>query len=360
MTLRWLILMLVPSVAACSPQAALQNPSSTNANVPTSTTTTTIAPMVTSVSEPTPMASDLVWFAPNFGSRDYTDLFTKPELWSETRVRINVFKFYTQNMLDQRCSICGGNTLKAFVEVDAFRQLNEWGIAIGIEVGAVKEWGCNGNETFRVASTVIQNIKENGGTVAFVDMDEPYIGGELVANDQSCGYTMEQSANGTARFVQLMNSSYPNILVGDTEPYPYFSVSELEQWIGALEDRDVTLAHFHLDVDMLQARSDNEDVFADLQTLSQFFQERHIPFGVILTSNTNWVPNSDRAFFDATMNWIRTVNAALDKPQHVIFQSWQGPSANGIHEFPINLPEDDPDTYSLTRLVIEGLEMFEP
>jgi hypothetical protein len=58
------------------------------------------------------------------------------------------------------------------------------------------------------------------------------------------------------------------------------------------------------------------------------------------------------------MEWIRTVNNAIGQPQHVIFQSWLGPAANGVHEVPINLPENDPSVYSHTRLIIEGLDVF--
>jgi len=158
------------------------------------------------------------------GSRDYSELFASPEQWSEARWRINVFKFYTQNVLNDPCSICGDNTLGTFVDVQAFRKLTDWGIAISVEVGAVKEWGCTGEEEFRVAKAAIQNIQANGGTITFLDMDEPFLGGELVINGNSCGYTMEQSAAVTSQFIQQVKAAYPHIIVGDTEPYPYFSV----------------------------------------------------------------------------------------------------------------------------------------
>jgi hypothetical protein len=343
-----LIILLMLSVTACHiPQTTLATP------LPTKPT----KPIDTSIPAPPPVPSDLVWFAPNMGSRDYPELFTKPEQWTVARSRINVFKFYTQNVLNVPCAICGDNTLSTFVDAQAFRKLTEWGIAISIEVGAVKEWGCTGEEEFRVAKAAIQNIQANGGTVTFLDMDEPFIGGELVINGNSCGYTMEQSAAVTLQFIKQVKAAYPHIIVGDTEPFPYFSVRELEQWIVALEEREATPAYFHLDVDIERVRVEEQDVIADLQTLSRFFQERQIPFGVIFTSNWK-AAGTNRAYFDSTMEWIRTVNVAIGKPQHVIFQSWQGPAANGVHEVPINLPENDPSSYSHTRLIIEGLDVF--
>ena len=355
-----LAMLLAVLLAACNmPQPALETPLPAGPPEPTETSVPVPTPEPTSTSTPapTPVPSDLVWFAPNMGSRDYPELFTRPEQWSAARSQVNVFKFYTQNVLEYPCTICGDNTLKALVDANAFRKLTEWGIAIGVEVGAVKEWGCTGSEEFRVAKEAIQNIQANGGIVTFLDMDEPYIGGELVANGKTCGFTMEQTADVTSQFIQKVKTAYPNILVGDTEPYPYFSVPELEQWIVALEDRGVTLARFHLDVDLENVRVNRHDVVADLQALAGVLHEHRIPFGVIFTSN--WTAaGSDRAYFESTMEWIRTVNAAIGKPQHLIFQSWQGPAANGIHEVPINLPEDDPSAHSHARLIIEGLDAF--
>ena len=355
-----LIILLALPAAACSiPQTMLDTLFPPDLPRPTDTTMPipTPKPTRTSTPAPTPVPFDLVWFAPNMGSRDYAELFTEPDQWSVARSRINVFKYYTQNVLNDPCPICGDNTLSSFVDVQAFRKLTHWGIAIGVEVGAVKEWGCTGEEEFRVAKAAIQNIEANGGTVTFLDMDEPFIGGELVINGNSCGYTMEQSAAVTSQFIKHVAAAYPHIIVGDTEPYPYFSVRELEQWIVALEERGVTPAYLHLDVDIERVRVEGQDVIADLQTLGALLQERRIPLGVIFTSNWK-AAGSDRAYFDSTMEWIRTVNGAIGKPQHVIFQSWQGPAANGIHEVPINLPENDPSFYSHTRLITEGLHVF--
>lgn len=369
-----LILLLALSVAACSiPQMTLETPlptkpprpsdSSIPTPTPSSTSTFTPAPTPRSTSTftptPTPVPSDLVWFGPNMGSPDYPELFSKPEQWSEARSRIDIFKFHIQNVLDVPCRICGNNTLNAFIDVRAFQKLKDWGLAIGIDVGAVKEWGCTGTEEFRNAKTAIDNVQRKGGIVTFLSMDEPYMGGEYAPpGSKPCGLSMEQSAGVTSWFIKRVKTAYPQIILGDVEPYPYFSVSELEQWISALEANGTKPDYFHLDVNMEQARVDRRDAIADLQSLSQFFQQHQIPFGVILTSNSNWNVTSNRAYFEVTMEWIRTVNRAIGKPQHVVFNSWLGPAPSGAHELPINLPENDPGIYSHTRLILEGLDVF--
>ncbi|MBI4673619.1 MAG: Ig-like domain repeat protein [Chloroflexi bacterium] len=310
---------------------------------------------------PTPVPADLVWFAPNMGSRDYAELFTKPAQWSKARSRINIFKFYTQNVLDVPCAICGDNTLKKFVDVQAFQKLKDWGIAISVEVGAVKPWGCTSDVTFGVTKEVIGNVQTYGGTVTFLAMDEPRVGGEEIADGMTCGYTMEKSAAQTAGFIKRVRAAYPQIIVGDIEAYPHFSPAEIQKWILALEDQGATPAFLHMDIDVERVRVERQDVIADLRTLSQFSKQRGIPFGVIFTSNWH-AAYSDRAYFDSTMEWVRTVNDAIGKPQHAIFQSWQAAPADrdhkGVHEVPINLPENDPAIYSHTRLLLEGFAVF--
>ncbi len=324
----------------------------------TSTAASTPKPTNTSTPAPTPVPSDLVWFGPNMGSTDFPELFSKPEEWSEARARIDVFKFHQRNVIPGPCQLCGDNYLDAFVNVQAFKNLKDWGIATGIDVGALKEYGC-GKVEFRDANFTIQNIESNGGSVSFLVMDEPYLGGEWApAGSQPCQFSMDQSADATSGFMKRVKTTYAKILVGDTEPYPYFSVTELEQWILALEERGATPAFFHLDVDFWRVRVERQDVAADLKSLSEFFNEHGIPFGVIMTAD--WNVKSNRTYFDSTMEWIRTVNEAVGKPQQVVFNSWLGPAPSGLHEIPVNLPENEASIFSHTRLIIEGLDVFGP
>ena len=328
----------------------------------------TAKPTNTPSSKPVSMRGDMVWFGPNMGSRDYAELFTEPGNWSLTRSKVDVFKFHVQNVLDVPCDICGDNTLQKFVQAGAFDKLTEWGMPIAVDVGAVKEWGCSGDDGFRVAKEAVENIRNNGGEVAILVMDEPYLGGQLTANNITCGHTMEQSADATAHFINLVKAEYPNILVGLTEPYPYFSTDELTQWVEALEARGTPPAFFHLDVNMLEGgrRLENWRVTSDLQALDQFSRENGIPFGVIFTSNTKWNAKSNREYYDASMAWIRLVNDAIGKPQHAIFNSWIGTTSDGIsnkpgvHEIPVNLSQNDPEEYSHVRLINDGLNIFDP
>lgn len=365
--MRVVLILLVLVLAGCNAPISTPAPPATDAAdpatppptlppEPVSAATPSPSPMPTPA--PTPLPSELVWFAPNMGSTDYPELFTRADQWAAARQRIDVLKFYTQNVLDVPCPICGENTLRTFVDARAFSQLQDWGLATAIEVGAVKEWACTGDEEFRVAHTAVRNVRRNGGKVTFLAMDEPLLGGQHVINGRTCGYTMEQSAAATGHFVQQVSTEHPDIIVGDIEPYPHFSVAELQKWILQLEEKGVAPAFFHLDVDIERVRVEGQDVMADLQALSEFCGERGIAFGVIFTSNWR-AAESNRAYYDSTMKWVKTVKGAIGKPQHAVFQSWQGPAPSGAHEVPVNLPEDDPAIFSHARLVVDGLAVLD-
>ena len=357
---RRLIAVMIVCLAAVSCSSS-ETPLPTNLPQPTDTPLPQSTSTPTPTLAPTPVPSDLVWFAPNFGSRDYLELFTKAELWSAARSRIDVFQFYADNVIGEgACPICGDNSFDAFDHADAFQKLTDWGLAIGLELGPIyPDWDCSSDVVFINANQAIQNIQSNGGVVSFLSMDEPRLYGQLDIGGRNCGYDIEETAAVTSHYIERVISAYPHIRVGDIEPYPHFSITELEEWILALEDQGVTLAFFHLDVDTERVRVERPNVAADLQALQRFCREHRIPFGIIVTSN--WTASdSNRAYFDSTMEWIHTVNDAIGKPQHVIFQSWQGPAPSGAHEIPINLPQNDPSNYSHVQLIIKGLDVFDP
>jgi hypothetical protein len=80
---------------------------------------------------------------------------------------------------------------------------------------------------------------------------------------------MAETAEHTAWFIKQVREKHSAIAVGDIEPHPYFSISELEQWIAALEAKGATPAFFHLDVDREAARVGGQNVAADLQELNR-------------------------------------------------------------------------------------------
>jgi hypothetical protein len=127
--MKWLITTLFLLVActfpglnpADSPELDQMNQTETAGSGETATIRAIDSPEATHIptATPVPLPDELVWFAPNMGSQDFTRLFTETGQWQQARERIDVFKFYTQNVLPHPCEICGDNTLTAFADAQA-------------------------------------------------------------------------------------------------------------------------------------------------------------------------------------------------------------------------------------------------
>jgi len=335
--------------------------SSTSVATTTTLTTTTQAPTTTTTTVPglpeVDLADPLVWFAPNMGSVDFPQLFSEPELWVSAREQVDVFKFYGNNVWGFPYDIGGDNVLDTFVEVDAFQKLHEWGTAVALELGVVKFFACEPQSWVDYADLTIDNIESNGGRVSFVAMDEPLLGGQLIENGETCGYTMEQTAQVVAEYVQLIQAAHPDVMIGTIETIPPQTPDEVRDWIIALETAGVTPAFLHLDIEVAYGIED-PGFLAAIGALAEFAEERGIPVGLILTADWQ-VADSDQSYHRSVLQFAEAVKAGLGRPSHLVFQSWIGPAPSGLHEMPINLPDTSPDVYSHTRLILDGLQVFD-
>ncbi len=212
-------------------------------------------------------------------------------------------------------------------------------------------------------------------------MDEPLNGGS-----KTCQLSMENIASLAASYaaaikkISKKGGLHNNLKIGDIEPYPKYSVSELISWIKELEKNEFYLDFFHLDIYMYALKSRSGiDVITDLRALQEFCRKEHIPFGVILWSGYGPL-NSDHAYYDHTMDLVRQVKEAIGRPDQMIFQSWikrsstscgatdqvcrsvpctpEDPPYCGQRSIPLNLPENDPNAFTHTRLINDALNLL--
>jgi hypothetical protein len=300
----------------------------------------------------------LVWFAPAPASVDLRDLFldgTKnPAVdWQDVREQVQVFKFYTGQLLDSHDS-SWPNTFAALRDVRAFRKLVDWRLEIAIEVASVKDYSCDtAAGVAGLARALVDRIEREDAWVNWLALDEPFLSGAY-----ECHQPEARTAALVAEFVRTVAPDRPKIKVGLIEAYPTFRVDQIARFFRLVEEHGSSLAFLHLDVDMqavraLQAR-DAIDVTADLRTLDAFARARGIPFGYIIWGHAG---ESDRAYYEAAMNdgvlTLRdTFGAWSRQPAHVIFQSWtRDPAGRAL--VPPNLPQSTP--YTHTYLIRRGL-----
>jgi hypothetical protein len=332
-----------------------------------------------------------VWFAPAGDTPDYTDLFSKPQLWPKARQRVDVIKLGPVQTIEKGPKV---NDLTALQGVDAFRKMQQWNIDIAIEAPSVKEWDCSGHGDTKdprvrgnaQAATLsyIKNVFTAGAHVKFIAMDEP-----LVSGFGACHETIDQVAAKTAAYAKALLSDpnvttwAPGLAVGDIEVYPSKTVDQLIQWTRTLEQNGFKPAFFHLDVDVydVEARGPKLNFNGDIRALQSFFKAEHIPFGIIFWSGHGSEP-TDASYYNHVVSWAQRLHAAIGAPEQSIIQSWvtrssikctagvrcdkannwmcspADPPDCGKQSVPINLPENNPSVFSHTRLINTVTEML--
>jgi hypothetical protein len=318
-----------------------------------------------------------VWFAPDSDTPDLVDLFNSPSLWETSRAHINVFKFSPLQV--STSSSPKLNNYFDLVKADAFRKLKAWKLSVAIEAPAIKEWDCSGNTPVRVTLEYVRNVRSAGGAVQFIAMDEP-----LVSGFRSCQLSFDEIATRTSTYVKAilsdpgLSTADRNMKFGDIEPYPFFSIDQLQQWINALQLSGLNLSFFHLDVDVNDVELHPRlDLATDLRLLKTYLQSKNIPFGVIFWSGRN-PESSDQAYYDHVIDYVRRVHRAIDTAEELVFQSWvlrasrscsltlpcsierprckaSDPAYCGSHSVPINLPDNSREIFSHTRLINDSL-----
>ncbi|HOI97353.1 MAG TPA: hypothetical protein PLA19_02505 [Candidatus Pacearchaeota archaeon] len=257
-------------------------------------------------------------YAPSHGvgCADYMDLFNNESQWKDARKKVDIFYLY-------------GPLQRWFSETEVsiiFSKLNQWGVNIALEEGAVKDWGCAGEVTAGVTIADIDKIESYGAKVSHISMDEPFIGGQYVLAGRSCNQTMDESLIETVKYINLIKQKYPDIIIGDIEPYPYFSVEQLKQWIiGFKEKSGDDFPSFQVDIDYRYARERGLDIVSELNDLSSFCRARGIKFAIIAGGATcgNYpLPvASDKDFYESTLADAQWVIAKVPQDFGVV-QSW--------------------------------------
>jgi len=290
------------------------------ATSPTTITTTIATQELSTWFAPLPPMPEKEW-RPYVGSLDFMELFTEDARWRSAAKHVKVFKLY-------------GEWLRWYASDEELKQvveyLNRHGIAIAFEGGPLVPTetcgkgveGFNGPEEGLI---IARRIKEAGGIVRFVALDEPFYMASIYSGPNACHWPAEKIAGQVASYIQALESIFPDVIVGDIEPlppgsnadFPKADVDEYKKWIEAW--RAVIGSYpffFHLDVGF--PRLDWPQACKELEN---FARERAIRFGIIYigdygdSTDEEWVKRAEERA-------VRYEVQAEGRPDDVIFQSW--------------------------------------
>jgi len=288
--------------------------------------------------------SQIVWFAPldpmvrpwvgYSGSVDYLDLFTPSAAWSTAASHVQVFKIYA-SLVDY---LTDDQLRRMFADLD------RRGIALAAEFGPLTPENCGfGVEGFDGVNALhlATRIRETGGTLRYIAMDEPFYFAGIYSGDSACHWPAQKIAANAVAQIGIIRQIFPDAQVGDIEPFPTQDELDLPGWaerFRAWFDAWKTaagkpLAFFHSDLAWGSPAWRH-----GLDVVARYAAERGIPFGIIYNglyedqTDADWVAHAEQHFVD-----YETHGGA--PPDHVIFQSW---NARPRHL----LPEGDPSTFT--------------
>ncbi|MGE5529698.1 MAG: hypothetical protein ACM3X6_11240 [Patescibacteria group bacterium] len=270
---------------------------------------------------------------PFIGSDDFMDLFTASAPWDKAASRVRVFELFGEWVSEDATDA----ELRRVVA-----DLNRRGIPIAVQVGPLNPTDAYGRgvegfagiqEGFRIA----RRIKQAGGTISFVDFDEPFFFASIYDGPQSTRWSAEKVAAEVAEYVEAVRTVFPQAAFGGSEPLlrePYVKTADLKKWIDAYQAAaGMPLAFLHLDLDYTR-----KDWPRAAKELEDFCRSRGVAFGLYYLGDA--IDPTDEAWLSHAGERVKTYElAAGGDPDHVVFMSW--------HDRPDRvLPETAPYTFT--------------
>ena len=277
----------------------------------------------------------------------FRELFQHPDEWKQTRSMIDVF-LYADHNLDRSFT---DEELGAWLPM-----LNQWGIKLGLEVGAIKEWGLTGEKAFAKNCPKWERFERLGGKIYAVAMDEPLC---FVRNRAKVKLSDDYAVQETANFIALARKKFPDMLIGDIETYPSIPVPDHIWWIETLQKRLADMGvrgldFYRLDVNWAAFPASKKSSWSDVKKLELYCRERNLPFSMIYWASDYPALRKKELADDST--WYKSIMkqgaeyaAVGGEPDEYVIESWvQAPSRA--------VPETDEWTF--TRSVRDFCEKF--
>jgi len=277
---------------------------------------------------------------------DYMDLFKPDSPWTVAASGVKVFKISTQMALRG-----SDEQLRTIIE-----GLKRRHIAMAIELGVLinSERCGKGTEGFGsppAVEVVSKRIKDHGGELDYVAMDEPITWGREKKGRNKFGFnycesSVQELVDVAATRIAILQRYFPNIRIGQIDAvnsrYPHLA-DDIIAFIDGLNKKiGLKVAFVHVDVAW---DSDWQPMLVDL---TRRLRARGVRVGVVFDGDVNAA--SDEQWIEQALKRYKLI---MDNPKtradDLVFQTWSPRPAK-------MLPETDPGawTYALKYAVTSG------
>ncbi|MCX7011466.1 MAG: hypothetical protein NTW86_02660 [Candidatus Sumerlaeota bacterium] len=275
-------------------------------------------------------AKPVVWMGPPAAQdgKCFRELFEHPDEWKETRALADAL-FYTDLNFTKQFK---DDELKQW-----FAMMKQWGLKLGMEVGAVKPWGVTGEAVFAKERPMWERIERLGGDIYAVAMDEPLKCCRMDIKKPDA-YAVQETAN----YIALVRKNFPRIQIGDIETYPSIPLADHYWWIDALSKRLAEmkvrgLDFYRLDVNWAVFVVRNEGSWKEVRELERHCREKNLPFSLIYWAS-GYPALQRKGIADDAAWYVSIMQQGYDyalvdgAPDQYVIESWVGAPSRSVPE----------------------------
>ena len=208
-----------------------------------------------------------------------------------------------------------------------FRNVRSRHIALALEAGLLSgSRACGqGVEGYNAPGTIVRifkRIRQLGGDLRYVAMDEPLWFGHEYNGPHACHTSLPELAHNAALTIATIGQFFPAVQVGDIEPVgnrqPANWISQVMAWTSAYREATGERLYF-LDADVVWTGQWRQQ----LRFLADHLRLSGIRFGIIYNGNTDdstgldWTKHAEHRF-------VQVESDPSLIPDQAILQSWMG------------------------------------
>lgn len=173
---------------------------------------------------------------------------------------------------------------------------------------------------------IARRIKAAGGELVYVTMDEPLYNGHYYNGPSACHSTIENVAERAAAVMREYQKVFPNVVIGDTEPFPVLTQQpnwqrDYSEWMQAFSKAfGKPIAFLNMDIDWPR---DHGHWQQSLEQAADFARANHLALGIVYNTAVPGGAKSDERWLKSAADNFTEIEKGLGiAPDKALFESW--------------------------------------
>lgn len=217
-------------------------------------------------------------------------------------------------------------------------------IALGLEILATNWWhepicgdGLEGYIDPGATNAIVGKLIKSNASLEFIAMDEPLWFGHYYNGKNACRSTIADLASRVAVNTRIYRAAFPNVTIGDIEPFPAVSAQpnwqvEYGQWVSAYASASASrLSFLDLDFDWYSPRlntkttpalPDTDAIAALARSAAAIARKNGLQIGMIMNGGGHPAAQSDADWIAQARMHVQTFDASGVSFDRVLVETW--------------------------------------